>query len=140
MGSKSIQKLVSKFDLGHQFGKKMGLPDPSGDLLYGSEKALSPAETQAKQAREMAQQQAAQAEQQMQMQINSANQAALQSAQQIQTSQDREVVTAQVAEAGKLQTAAPTVELAADIQPTQTTRKKFRGQVGAPAGGPSVRV
>lgn len=39
-----IRKTVAKFDLGHQFGKKAGLPDPSGDLFYGSDKALSPQE------------------------------------------------------------------------------------------------
>lgn len=41
---KKIRKVVAKFDLGHQVGKKMGLPDPSGDFFYGADKALSPAE------------------------------------------------------------------------------------------------
>lgn len=44
--------MVAKFDLVHQLVKKAGLPDPSGDLLYGSEKALSPQEQAAKQAKE----------------------------------------------------------------------------------------
>lgn len=41
---KKIKKVVAKFDIGHQVGKKLGLPDPSGDFFYGSDKALSPAE------------------------------------------------------------------------------------------------
>lgn len=49
---KKIRKAVAKFDLGHQFAKKMGLPDPAGDALYGSEKALSPAEQAEKAAKE----------------------------------------------------------------------------------------
>lgn len=53
---KKIRKTLAKFDLGHQFGKKAGLPDPSGDLFYGSERALTPAEQQAKDT--LAQQQA----------------------------------------------------------------------------------
>lgn len=44
-----VRKIAAKFDLGHQYGKQLGLPDPSGDLLYGSDRALSPTE-QAKQA------------------------------------------------------------------------------------------
>lgn len=42
--SKSIKKTWAKFDLGHQFGKQLGLPDPVGDTLYGSDRALSPTE------------------------------------------------------------------------------------------------
>lgn len=49
-----VRKLVAKFDLGHQFGKKMGLPDPAGDLLYGSDKALSPTEAAEKAAKDAA--------------------------------------------------------------------------------------
>lgn len=41
---KKIKKLAAKFDVGHKVGKSIGLPDPSGDALYGSDKALSPAE------------------------------------------------------------------------------------------------
>lgn len=48
---KKLKKVVAKFDLGHQFAKKMGLPDPSGDLLYGSERARTPAEIAAEQAK-----------------------------------------------------------------------------------------
>lgn len=55
--SKKIRKVVAKFDLGHQYGKKAGLPDPSGDLFYGSDKALSPQEQAAKLAKEGQEQQ-----------------------------------------------------------------------------------
>lgn len=61
---KKIRKVVAKFDLGHQFGKKAGLPDPSGDLFYGSDKALSPQEQAAKLAKEGQDQQAELARQQ----------------------------------------------------------------------------
>jgi citrate lyase beta subunit len=49
--SKSIKKAWAKFDLGHQFAKQMGLPDPMGDTLYGSERALSPTEKAEKAAK-----------------------------------------------------------------------------------------
>lgn len=48
--SKKIRKVVAKFDLGHQFVKSIGLPDPAGDALYGDQKALSPAEKAAQMA------------------------------------------------------------------------------------------
>lgn len=63
-GLKKLRKVVAKFDLGHQFGKKAGLPDPSGDLFYGSDKALSPQEQAAKLAKEGQDQQAELARQQ----------------------------------------------------------------------------
>ncbi len=138
--SKKIRKVVSKFDLGHQIGKKLGLPDPSGDLLYGSDKALSPAEQAQKQAMDMAKQQAAQADQQMQMQMAQANQAAAQGAVSVKNAQDREAAMADAAAAGQLQTERPTVELAVDVQPVTSTRKKFRGQIGGASSGRSVRV
>lgn len=50
---KKIKKVVAKFDLGHQVAKKMGLPDPIGDTLYGKDKALSPAEQAQVNQREM---------------------------------------------------------------------------------------
>lgn len=61
---KKLRKVVAKFDLGHQYGKKMGLPDPSGDLFYGSDKALSPTEQAAVLAKEAGEQQAELARQQ----------------------------------------------------------------------------
>lgn len=53
--SKSIKKTWAKFDLGHQFAKQFGLPDPVGDTLYGSDRALSPTEKAEKAAKDAAQ-------------------------------------------------------------------------------------
>lgn len=50
--SKKIKKTWAKFDLGHQFAKQMGLPDPAGDTLYGSDRALSPTEKAEKAAKD----------------------------------------------------------------------------------------
>lgn len=138
--SKKVRKLVAKFDLGHQVGKKIGLPDPSGDLLYGSDKALSPAETAQKNALDMAKQQAAQAEEMANTQLQAANEAAQQSAMQIQNSANREAAQQQVVEAGQLVTETPTVQLDSDIQPVTATRKKYRGQIGGAKSAASVRV
>jgi hypothetical protein len=63
---KKLKKVVAKFDFGHQMVKKMGLPDPSGDALYGSDAAQSPAEMQAEQAK-LARDQAAQLQAQQQV-------------------------------------------------------------------------
>lgn len=49
-----VRKIVAKYDLGHQYGKKMGLPDPSGDLFYGKDRALSPTEAAEKAAKDAA--------------------------------------------------------------------------------------
>lgn len=138
MGSKKIRKVAAKFDLGHQVGKKMGLPDPSGDALYGKDKALSPAEQAQQNAMDMQKQQANQASQQMQMQLNQANMAAMQGAQQAQQMNDREQALGDLKDAGQMETERPTVELQ-DV-PTTTPRKKFRGQIGGAGKGPSVRV
>lgn len=141
MGSKSIKKLVSKFDLGHQLVKKLGLPDPSGDLLYGSEKALSPAEQAQKNAMDMAKQQAVQSQQEMAMQVSAANQAAAQSAQQVQFTQDRENLSQELQQAGQITNERPTIELATgDVAASNNPRKKFRSQIGGAQGGVSVRV
>ncbi len=61
---KKVRKLAAKFDLGHKYGKAAGLPDPSGDLFYGSDKALSPTEQAAVLAKEAGDQQAELAKQQ----------------------------------------------------------------------------
>lgn len=140
MGSKKIRKIVAKFDLGHQFGKKLGLPDPSGDLLYGSDKALSPAEQAQKNAMDLAKQQAAQAEQAAMTQLAASNEAAGQAAQQVQLNQNREVAQQEVVEAGQIVSERPTVQLGDDIQPATNTRKKFRGQIGGAKSSASVRV
>lgn len=138
--SKKIRKIVAKFDLGHQIGKKLGLPDPSGDLLYGSDKALSPAEQAQKNAMDMAKQQAAQAEEMANTQLRAANQAAQQGAQLIQNQSDREIAQQAVVEAGKVTTETPTVQLDGDIQPVTSTRKKYRSQIGGARSTASVRV
>lgn len=49
-----VRKTLAKYDLGHQYGKQMGLPDPSGDLFYGSDRALSPTEKAEKAAKDAA--------------------------------------------------------------------------------------
>lgn len=137
---KKIRKVVAKFDLGHQVGKKLGLPDPSGDLFYGSDKALSPAEQAQKNALDMAKQQAQQAEEQANLQLQASNEAAQQASLQIQSNQDREAATQQAAEAGQIKQERPTVALETDIQPVTSTRKKFRGQIGGTRSAASVRV
>ena len=45
---KKVQKVVSKFDIGHKIVKQAGLPDPFGDILYGENRTLSPTEAAAK--------------------------------------------------------------------------------------------
>lgn len=137
---KKIRKVVAKFDLGHQVGKKIGLPDPSGDLFYGSDKALSPAEQAQKNALDMAKQQAAQAEQAATTQLAASNEAAQQAALQIQSGQDLQAASAEAATAGQIKQERPTVVLDSDIQPTTATRKKFRGQIGGARSAASVRV
>lgn len=137
---KKLRKVVAKFDIGHQVGKKIGLPDPSGDLFYGSDKALSPAEQAQKNALDMAKQQAQQAEDQANMQLQASNEAAQQAAMQIQSTQDREAAAAMAMQAGQITQERPTVALETDIQPTTATRKKFRGQIGGARSAASVRV
>jgi len=139
MGSKKITKVLSKFDLGHRVGKQLGLPDPSGDAIYGDNKTLSPAEQAQKNAMDMAKQQAEQADRQMQMQLDAANQASAQGAIQVQNQQDREIASQQAAEAGQIQQERPTIELS-DVATGTGTRKKYRGQIGGSGKGPSVRV
>lgn len=138
--SKKIRKVVAKFDLGHQVGKKIGLPDPSGDLFYGSDKALSPAEQAQKNALDMAKQQAAQAEQAATTQLAASNEAAQQAALQIQSGQTLQAASEEAATAGQIQQEKPTVVLDSDIQPTTATRKKFRGQIGGARSAASIRV
>lgn len=141
MGSKKITKTLAKFDLGHQLAKKLGLPDPSGDLIYGSNKALTPAEQAQKNAMNMAKQQAAQQEQQMQLQMQAANLAAQNSAAAVANSQERERLTESLKDAGKVTDVTPTVELQADAAGiTQPARRKFRSQIGGASGAPSIRV
>ena len=73
---KKLKKTLVKFDLGHKFAKQAGLPDPSGDAIYGKERALTPAEQQAKdtlkQQQALANQQAIIAQNAVALQANSA--------------------------------------------------------------------
>lgn len=63
---KKLRKVAAKFDLGHQFGKQFGLPDPAGDTLYGADRKLTPQEMAAKDAKATRDQAAAlQAQQQL---------------------------------------------------------------------------
>lgn len=140
MGSKKIRKIAAKFDLGHQIGKKLGLPDPSGDLIYGSDKALSPAEQAQKNAMDMAKQQAQQAENMANIQMQAANEAASQGAAQRQADNDREAAAAAAKQAGQIATETPTVALAEDPTNITATRKKYRASIGGSGAKPSVRV
>lgn len=137
-GLKKLRKTAAKFDLGHKAAKQMGLPDPSGDALYGKDKALTPAEMAQKQAKELGDQQFAQAQQQMQLQQMQAAQQAQQGAMQMQLQQDRENALGDVQEASKVDEERPTIELQ-DVA-TSTPRKKFRSQIGGGGKAPSVRV
>lgn len=67
---KKLRKVAAKFDLGHQFGKQFGLPDPSGDTLYGADRKLSPTEAAEKQAKATRDQAAALQAQQQLIQTN----------------------------------------------------------------------
>lgn len=125
---KSVRKVVAKFDLGHQLAKRMGLPDPSGDLLYGSDRALSPTEMAQKQQRDMLDQQMNMQNQEMQMQLDAANQQALQNATLQANMAERERLAQQAADAGRVASEKVTVELA--TASGSDTRKRFRGQIG----------
>lgn len=125
---KKVRKVVAKFDLGHQIAKKMGLPEPSGDLLYGSDRALSPTEMAQKQQQEMMEMQMSQQEREMQMQMDAANQQALQNANLQASAAERERLAQEAADAGRINNEKVTVELASNN--TADTRKRFRGQIG----------
>lgn len=125
---KKVRKVVAKFDLGHQLAKRMGLPDPSGDLLYGSDRALSPTEMAQKQQRDMMDQQMDIQNQEMQMQMDAANQQALQNANLQASMAERERLAQQAADAGRVENDKVTVELATSSG--ADTRKRFRGQIG----------
>lgn len=63
---KKLKKVAAKFDLGHQFGKQFGLPDPVGDTLYGSDRKRTPQEMAAEDAKKT-REQAAQLQAQQQL-------------------------------------------------------------------------
>lgn len=132
---KKIRKVVAKFDLGHQVVKGMGLPDPSGDALYGDDKKLSPAETQQK----IAKQQSEQAEAQAQGQAAAAAEAARGQALTSQADAERQRVLAEAQDAEQVTADAPTVELAGAPGASAARRKKFQSQGGG-SGGVSLRL
>ncbi len=134
---KKIQKVAAKFDLGHQYGKSMGLPDPSGDLFYGSSKALSPAERAdalAKTQNDLAQQQANTATQEAQAQAQA-------SAQAIQLQNDRSAIEKQVADNQPIDQSQVDVSVGSAAGDAATRRKRFSSaSSNAGEGGPAIRI
>lgn len=143
---KKVRKVVAKYDLGHQYGKKMGLPDPSGDLFYGSDKALSPAETADKLAKtqldldkQQADRQFTQQQQQAVQQTQEANYQAQASAQAIQLAADRKNIEAQVEGTPAIDTSEVDVDLVPDN--ASARRKRFSStSANAGEGGPAIRI
>lgn len=135
---KKIQKVAAKFDLGHQYGKSLGLPDPSGDLLYGSNKALSPTERADKLAKT-----------QMDLQQDQANKATAEaqeqaraSAQAIQLQNDRANITQQVANNPAVDNASVDVQVDG-TDDASSRRKRFSSvstNAGQGEGGPAIRI
>lgn len=136
-GLKKITKIAAKFDLGHQYGKAMGLPDPSGDLFYGKNKALSPAER----ADELAKTQNAFAEKQAAQATAEAQQQAIASTQAIQMQSDRQRADATVADLGPPVDNTPVVVDAAAPSDPAAKRKRFTStSTNAGEGGPAIRI
>lgn len=133
---KKIRKTLAKFDLGHQFAKGLGLPEPSGDILYGEDRKLSPAENQSKIAKEQSQQ----AEAQAQGQAAAAAEAARGQALTSQADAERQRVMAEAQDAETVVADAPTVELAGAPGAAAARRKKFQSQGGSTGGGVSLRL
>lgn len=134
---KKVRKTVAKFDLGHKVLKGMGLPEPSGDMLYGSDKALSPAEQGQKQAAE----QAKAAERQAMGEAARAAEAARGGALSQQADQERQRVLAQARDQEQAAPEGPEVELAPSTTEAAKRRKRFQTtSVGGAAGGPSIRL
>lgn len=135
---KKVRKTLAKFDLGHQFLKKAGLPEPFGDILYGSDKALSPAEAAAKAAEEQANRQYQQAQDQAKNTIEQARGAGLSA----QAAAERERILAAAKDAESTPAAAPTVEIAPSSEaPAAKRRKRFQGSTASTSpSGVSVRI
>lgn len=135
---KKIRKVAAKFDLGHQYGKSMGLPDPSGDLFYGKDKALSPTEKAdqlAKTQMDMQQKQADQA-------TAEAAEQARASAQAIQLQADRANMTQAVADQAPVDNSEVDVQVGDEGGDAASRRKRF-SSVSANAGGaagPAIRI
>lgn len=140
MGSKALKKVtkvLAKFDLGHQYGKSMGLPDPSGDLIYGSDRALSPAERADKLAKTQMDFQQQQADKVSADAIEQARG----SAQALQLAQDRQKIEQQVAETKPVDTTSVDVSVGDSTDNAAAKRKKFSSQsANAGSGGPAIRI
>jgi len=136
-GLKKITKIAAKFDLGNQYAKSMGLPDPVGDLLYGKNSALSPAER----ADELAKTQNKFAQQQADQATREAQQQAIASTQAIQLQTDRARANAAVADMGPAVDNTPVVVDAQDSGDATARRKRFTAtSANAGDGGPAIRI
>lgn len=134
---KKIRKTLAKFDLGHQAAKGMGLPEPAGDMLYGSDRKLSPAEL----AQKTAKSQAEQAEAQAQGQAAAAAEAARGQALTSQADAERQRVQKEAQETAPITADAPTIELAGAPGEAAARRKKFQStSIGGAGGGVSLRL
>lgn len=134
---KKVTKVLAKFDLGHQYGKSMGLPDPSGDAIYGDNKALSPAEQTAKTAEAQMDFQQTQADK---VSADALEQARG-SAQALQLAQDRQKVESQVAETKPVDTSEVSVDVGDVGGDAASKRKRFSTQsTSAGSGGPAIRI
>ena len=105
------------------------LPDPLD--LWGDKAA-----EQQKAAKQAGQAQ----EQQARMQAQQAAEASAQAQKQIQLDSERQQAQQAAGESQQVDTALPTIELAVDVQPVQTKRKKFQGTSIGGATGASLRV
>jgi len=134
---KKARKVVAKFDLGHQYGKQMGLPDPSGDLFYGKDKALSPSEKAdalAKTQNDLAQQQANRASQEAVMQAQAAAQA-------LELSTSRAAVEKAVADQAPIDTSEVDIDVGAGVNDSTSRRRRFSStSTNAGSGGPAIRI
>jgi hypothetical protein len=139
MGSKSLKKVtkvLAKFDLGHQYGKSLGLPDPSGDLIYGKNKALSPAERADKLAKTQMDFQQEQADK---VSADAVEQARA-SANALQLSQDRQNIQAAIDANKPVDTTEVDVAVGGGGD-AAAKRKKFSSQsASAGSGGPAIRI
>lgn len=120
MGSKKVLRKVMD---------PLKLPDPLD--LWGEK-----AEKAEKQARQAADQQETQAR----AQAAQSAEAAAQAQRQIQLDSERQQALQAAGEAQQVDTALPTIELAVDVQPVQSKRKKFQGQSLGGSAGSSLRV
>lgn len=135
---KKIRKTVAKFDLGHQYGKAMGLPDPSGDLFYGSDKALSPTEK----ADQLAKTQMDLQQEQANRATAEANEQARASAQSIELQNQRANITQQIADQPAVDKSEVNVQVGAG-EDSSTRRKRFSSvstNAGEGSGGPAIRI